>query len=522
MSIKKISFGLGMASILALTACTTPVIESTEKRVSEAVADTEKLVAASKLPMPADPGSVRISDDIWIGSKSKVLRRGKPLPQSVEHDGVEIYSFEESDIVAIAELISDTTGILTTIDEDIMDPMNTSQRYYPETLQISHEGKLSTLLDDVSNKMGINWRYEDNEIHFFRNATATYFVKVLPSTSTASMKLSNGSGEGESSGGSGTSTQNTTSDYTIDLWEEIIEAVQGIVGTNGMVSSSKSTGTLSITAPNATMKRVDRYIDQQNQRLSKQVAVNVQVFNVNISDQSELATDFTVDFSNANLGDFKYEANSAGSLASAAQLGWTLLSPISGVPDLNGIVRALDSKGDVSVVTTANATTLNNIPTPIQVGNNRTYVSAINEIVDTNGVTSSEVETETVATGFNMQILPRILSNSVVALQYNISTSELVGSNDGFNQFTIDGNQIQLPDLSTRAFTQQVMIPSGSTLVLSGFEETTSRVDQEGTGHASNWLTGGRNSASTKREVMVIMITPVILDSGEMIEKVDG
>ncbi|MBO9428541.1 secretin N-terminal domain-containing protein [Sulfitobacter sp. R18_1] len=520
MSIKKISFGLGMASILALTACTTPVIESTEQRVSEAVADTEKLVAASKLPMPADPGSVRISDDIWIGSKSKVLRRGKPLPQSVEHDGVEIYSFEESDIVAIAELISDTTGILTTIDEDIMDPMNTSQRHYPETLQISHEGKLSTLLDDVANKMGINWRYEDNEIHFYRNATATYFVKVLPSTSTASMELSNGSGS--STEGSGTSSQRTSSDYEIDLWGEIIAAIESIVGTNGTVSSSKSTGTLSITAPNATMKRVDRYIDQQNQRLSKQVAVNVQVFNVNISDQSELATDFAVDFSSVDLGSFDYAANSAGSLASAAQLGWTLLSPMSGVPDLNGIVRALDSKGDVSVVTTANATTLNNIPTPIQVGNNRTYVSSISEVIDTNGASSSTVETDSVATGFNMQILPRILSNSVVALQYNISTSELVGSNDGFNQFTIDGNQIQLPDLSTRAFTQQVMIPSGSTLVLSGFEETTSRVDQEGTGHASNWLTGGRNSASTKREVMVIMITPVILDSGEMIEKVDG
>jgi type II secretory pathway component GspD/PulD (secretin) len=110
----------------------------------------------------------------------------------------------------------------------------------------------------------------------------------------------------------------------------------------------------------------------------------------------------------------------------------------------------------------------------------------------------------------------------VVALQYNISASELVGSNDGFNQVTIDGNQIQLPNLSTRAFTQQVMIPSGSTLVLSGFEETTSRVDKEGTGHADNWLTGGRSSASTQREIMVIMITPVILESGELIEKVEG
>ena len=66
---------------------------------------------------------------------------------------------------------------------------------------------------------------------------------------------------------------------------------------------------------------------------------------------------------------------------------------------------------------------------------------------------------------------------------------------------SIDGNTIQLPNINSRA-AQRVMIPDG-VLVLSGFEQTTSRMDKTGTVR-DNWLMGGRSSGSLGREVMVM------------------
>ncbi len=501
-----------------VAACSPPSVESASEQTDNTRGVADEMMKKSRQPLDAAKGPVKVSDDIWLGSKATSLRRGRPLPSAVESGGVTLSSFAELDIVGVANLVETATGIPTTIDEDIMKAEVGSQGQFPTFIEVDYKGKLSKFLDKTSNTMGINWRYEDGEIHFFLSETVTYFVKVLPATSQGSVELNSSGGE---SGSNGNSSQSSSSAYEIDIWSEMVEAITDIVATHGTLTASKSTGTLSVSAPNSTLRKVDAYIIQQNERLSKQVAVNVQVFNVNMSDTSEFGTDFGINFRDLDLGSFDYTANSASSVSGGSSLGWTLLEPLTGIPDLSGVIKALKTKGDVSVVTTANATTLNNVPTPIQVGNNRTYVSSITEVVDELGDTSTELETDNVSTGFNMQMLPRVLSDGVIALQYNISTSELVGSNDGFEQFTIDGNQIQLPSLNTRAFTQQVMIPNGHTLVLSGFEETTSRVDKEGLGRAENWLTGGRQSASLEREVMVIMITPVILDTGNVIERVD-
>jgi type IVB pilus formation R64 PilN family outer membrane protein len=510
--------GLLMTSVAA---CSAPTIDQAGQSVKATDKVVGELMASSAQPMPKMSSSaVSVSQDVFLGGKASYLKRGQPLPTAVEREGVTLSSYTDQDIVQIADLIQSTTGIIVTVSGDAISYSNTEssqEARHPRTVPVNYTGKLSGFLNQTTAAMGLNWRYEEGEIHIFYMDTTTYVMKVLPATQSISTSIGGGAGEGD-----GASSQSSTSAYEVNLWDEIVTAVQGIVGGEegggSSVTASRSTGTLSVTAPAETLKRVHRYLEEQNSRLSQQVATNVQVFNVSMRDAAELGTDFGLDFNNDEIGNFGFASGENG-VAQSGSLGWTLLRPLSGVPDVTGVVRMLNSKGDVSVVTTANATSLNNTPVPIQVGNNRSYVSSIVESVGDDG-TSTEIEVSKVNTGFNMQLLPRIMSQGVVALQLNVLTNELVGANDGFEQVQIAGNTIQLPNINNRAFTQQIAIPTGNTLVLSGFEQTTSRMDKSGTGAADNWLMGGRHAGSMEREVMVILITPVIVDTGKLIERI--
>ncbi|EPX83526.1 hypothetical protein [Salipiger mucosus] len=506
-------------TFLAVAACSTPAVQEADKVTDNARQETERLMVSSAQPLPqGNTANVQVSDKIWLGSQARELRNGKPLPRAVEREGVTLVSFQDLDIMGIAALLDETTGIPVSVEESIV---SNSGSGYPREMSVDYEGKLSKFLGRVGNHFGINWRYDGDEIDFFLHRTRTYAVRLLPSSSTGNMSVSSGgggSGGGGGEGSSGSSSQSMNSTFSINIWEELVTAIQGIVQPRGTVTASRSTGTLSITAPNAVHDKVADYIAQQNKRLSKQVAVSVQVFNVSMDDSGELATDFSL--ADVESGEFDFRS-SGGSNDLASSLGWQILEPIGRIGNLSGAVRMLEEKGDVSVVTTANATTLNNVPTPIQVGNERSYVSEISEETDQEtNETSTTFETSSVQTGFNMQVLPRVVSNGQIALQYNISTSELVGSEDGFERFAVGGSEVQLPNINNRSFTQQVMVPQGNTLVLSGFEQTTSRSDRQGVGSAENWLTGGRVSGSLERDVMVIMITPVILDTGKAIEEI--
>jgi type IVB pilus formation R64 PilN family outer membrane protein len=497
----------------SVAACSTPQVELAGGNVKKTDGVVSELLENSKQPLPkASTGPISVSNDVWLGGRAARLKRGKPLPSAVEQEGVTLSAYGDQDIQQIADLVQAATGIGVDVTEDAIMYTRGGQDgpVHARTVPVDYTGKLSKFLDQVTGTMGLNWRYEDGRIVVFYLDTHTYVMKMLPSTHTVSMGISGGS----SSEGGGSSEQETSSEYEVNLWGEVVEAVTSLVGEVGSVTASRSTGTLSVSAPSPILKRVGTYVEEQNARLAQQVAVNVQVFSVSMSDNSEFGTDFNMSFNDADIGAFGFSSE-MNSVTQAGSLGWQLLRPLSGVPDVSGIVRMLNSKGDVSVVTTANATTLNNVPMPIQVGNNRAYVSSVTETEE-----GTTVGVETVNTGFNMQLLPRITSQGVVALQYNISTSELVGANDGFEQVTITGNTIQLPNINNRAFTQQVMIPDGNTLVLSGFEQTTSRMDKTGTGFADNWLMGGRSSGSMEREVMVITITPVIVDAGKAFERV--
>ena len=67
--------------------------------------------------------------------------------------------------------------------------------------------------------------------------------------------------------------------------------------------------------------------------------------------------------------------------------------------------------------------------------------------------------------------------------------------------------------MQMRGFMQEIAMRSGSTLVLTGFEKTTDTTTTSGIGKPKMSLLGGQAYNNNVRDVLVILLTPEVLES---------
>ena len=72
---------------------------------------------------------------------------------------------------------------------------------------------------------------------------------------------------------------------------------------------------------------------------------------------------------------------------------------------------------------------------------------------------------------------------------------------------------VQLPTMQMRGFIQEIAMRSGSTLVLTGFEKVQNMTNSAGIGQPRLTILGGQAYDSKNRDVLVILITPEVLES---------
>ena len=101
-------------------------------------------------------------------------------------------------------------------------------------------------------------------------------------------------------------------------------------------------------------------------------------------------------------------------------------------------------------------------------------------------------------------------------LMFNLTLSDLIELQKvdlGGTDDATSGQYIQNPIIETRGFTQEVAMKSGDTLILSGYERVETTTNKTGLGSAENSLLGGSAIANKTRSILVIMLTPVVMDS---------
>ncbi len=523
-----VTVGLATASLIAACSVSTDLDATLEREVENTVSLKEQAKVPSQ---PITNDVIRVKDDIWLGDTSEIEYEGEPVPSYLEtDDGITLISNRPITLFEIGDMINKITSLSVRYDQALEETakqqadgnapsLDTIGAQWTDSTKmlVSYKGPLSGLLDEVSNRFGIWWKYENKQVYFYKFITKTFVLYSLPTKPTLSVNVGGSSTEG-SAGSSSTTLSNTAS---IDLWSNIEASIKSMISSDAQLTMDQSNGTITLTGTPTDIRKVAKFVNEQNARLSRQVAISVKVLQVNISDSDQYGLNLSAVFGGndriQNLG-----IVSPGGLGAEVTENLTM-TILSGRWTLDGAIQALSEQGTTNLITSGTVTTLNNKPAPIQVVKTQNYIS---EITKTNSGSDGSyydlsTETEEIETGFTLDVLPRILEHGRLMLMFNLTLSDLIelervdlggGSSTGGEGDT-SGQYIQNPIIETRGFTQEVALKSGETLILSGYERVENTANKTGVGSADNSLLGGTATAEKTRSILVIMLTPVVLDS---------
>ena len=382
-------------------------------------------------------------------------------------------------------------------------------------------GNFKGLLDTAAARFGVSWKYAEGAILFYHTDSRTFQISTLPGDSTFTAQVASGasstggvnsggggsgSGGGASNGVSSNNIQNTGVASRLSVYGSIESAVKAMLSAHGKVVISPATGSITVVDTPDTLERVAAYIDNENKTLSRQVMINVTVLSVNLSEDENYGIDWKLVYSSLQA---KYGLTSALPLNTEANQLFAGIVGNSRFAGSSAIIEALSKQGKVRRQTTASVVTLNNQPVPVQVAKQTSYLQSSQTTVVAQVGTTTTLVPGTITSGFNMSILPHVLTNGTVLLQFSTDISSL----RRIREVQSGNSKIESPEVDTRNFLQRVSLKSNETLIISGFEQTDDNVDRSGVGDARNPLLGGGIKSGTSKESIVILITPTTVGS---------
>ena len=255
-----------------------------------------------------------------------------------------------------------------------------------------------------------------------------------------------------------------------------------------------------------------------NQSLSRQVALDVQVLEINLNKDFLYGVDwalagqvaanrFGVNFNSSSMGKLNSTLGTADTIITTVNRGkWT---------GSKAIINALALQGKVSVATQPRVVTLNNQVAQIGINTTTTYLAELSTNVVANGPTTTTLTPGQVVAGFTLYLLPKVQGGNVY-LQISSIIANLVditpyppNSTTTTNNTTTPQSQIYAPIGDEKRFNQRTLVPSGSTLVLAGFKKMSNTANKNTILGVDSL--GGYGGTQTNVET-IILITPTIIN----------
>lgn len=348
------------------------------------------------------------------------------------------------------------------------------------------------------------------------------------SNTTVSQQLSAGADGGGSSSSLG--VQNAE-----DSWKSLIENAEAILGVSGggadsanknqlkpYVTGVRSIGLLSAAGAPARIDVLDQYIKNLETMSSKQINIDVRVFDVRLDDNKGSGIDWSA-LVNGTLDGDPFSLN-AGLLDGAASyltgkspwsVGGTLTT--SNGSTFSSVISFLEQYGSVDLLNQPNVTTLNGSTAYLSSGDEFSYISSISEEEDDDGDKTLTPEFTRIKVGVSLSVTPRVLDGDRILLDI----IPVVSSMQGADQYTVGGLSFETPIIALQELATQVITRNGQPIQLGGLisKKVVESLTQlpfkdKTTGDMLNFLFEADETDLERREI-VITVVPTILESGK-------
>lgn len=301
----------------------------------------------------------------------------------------------------------------------------------------------------------------------------------------------------------------------------------------------RGNGILYVRARPSKMRAIEKFIAQGKQFRGKQVQIDAQLIDVELTDSSQLGIDWNL-LSSRVIGRFGAGAATIAPLTSTLSGGGSLNSRMVTLPPQflgqegasGGIalrnntfsvaLNALRTFGNVKLLSNPTVRVRNGVPAYLSVGNNIRYIQKITSNTNNMGsgasTTSTDVETSSLFSGVVLGVSALVKSNGVIELfvrpsQTQVQSASLVPFDVGA------GNKVSLPIINTKSITTNLNIRSGDTIVMGGLiDQQMERSDRDVPGLAD--LPGiGRafanNVKSRQTRELVVVLRARILPASD-------
>ena len=385
-----------------------------------------------------------------------------------------------------------------------------------------YRGNLSGLLDEVTGRLNLSWRWTGNRIEIFRYETKMFRLNALAGRTSSSSNLSmnsstsqgsgggGGGGGGGDSGNTGSSGSNISVSNEMEVWQEVEANLKEMLSQGGKLSVAPSAGTITVRDTPSVMRQIESQIGEFNRIYSKQVTLHVEIYAIERSRTENYGLNWNSvwDHASRSLGfSFASAGASGAGPAFTIGLGEDSSSPLAGS---SIVAQALSTVGNTSLVTSGTVISRNGETVPLNVSREVAYLqsSSTNFNGSDNGLATTTLTPGVATEGFSMNFTPRILDNNQVLVRYSIDLSVI----EDIETFTAPGggSAIQLPRRSVRNFLQNVSVPSGQSLVLTGFQQAQGARSGEGPFSPGAWFLGGNKNSRSGSQTIVIVVTPYV------------
>lgn len=180
--------------------------------------------------------------------------------------------------------------------------------------------------------------------------------------------------------------------------------------------------------------------------------------------------------------------------------------------DINAVLSASATKGNINVISSPSLMVLNNQEASIKVGDSVPIRSSVSTNLTAGGANSTPIQTSSIQmidTGVNLSVRPRVNSSGLVLMDILQSVNEATE--------TTTSKNIDSPTIQKREIESSVAIQSGETIVLGGLIKDKNNYSRDGVPFFHELpligpLFGGTLRNNDKTE-LVVLLTPRVMKS---------
>lgn len=525
---------------LALGGCATAPVNKAGDNIELDVEDSaQKLRQAEEFT--SDRSNTEVVDGYYLGSKSFKLAAEDKLPDTFK----ERYTYTDPNQISLQELISNfgrKFGVKTLVTADAMEFISNleeggeEERVSQQTgnninsfevidpagrgligsnvkFSIEFSGTGVEFLDYITAKTNLFWKWEDNHLTFFRTDTRSFKIDYLGGINSFTANVnssfsatSGGTEEGAVGQNANSNSHNTIMSYTPEnVWDSLQGEVESLMSAEGKFAIAEEAGLITVVDTPKNLDNIETYISDLNKTISQQIAIRAEIYDIVVDENAEFGTDWSAAY--GKTGKYSFDVATAFTDAAASTFGFAFTDEGSRFSGSQAFVNAMNQVADVSYRTSATVHTTNGMAAPIQMLDTTGYLSEITrDFSETGGRSSTSVEQGTAKSGFSLSFLPRVTSQGKVNLMFAGDLTQL----QGFNEVNYEDVIIQMPESQNKNFLQRVIVNSGQSIMVAGFERTENRRSVDSLGGESTYLLGGKKAGGTKKVMTVIILTPYV------------